>query len=180
MAADGFISLLAMILLICLFYGPWQAVCTDWGRQIIFEKRDRLFDLAANGLLEFSSEEYRTVRAGLEGMIRFAHELTWPRLLFHAMLRGRAGIEDKHLMSEAIAGINDPAVQRQVTELIVEATFGLIYMMLLKSIIVAPIAFVTLIITMCSTGFKYFVRKFNDTRPVRSLCETIQAEAQLA
>jgi hypothetical protein len=180
MAVNGLISLLALILLVCVFYGPWQAACTDWARQVVFERRDRLFDLAAQGSLEFTSDNYRALRAGLEGMIRFAHELTWPRLLFHVILRKRMGVADRHALTEAIACIEDPTVRRQVTELIAEATFGLIIMMLLKSIVIAPVAFLAWCIAMCSSGFKYFIGNSRNSATVRSLSETIQAEAQLA
>ena len=63
-----------------IFYGPWQWVCTDWIRQVCFEARDKLFDLAADGQLDFSSPEYRKLRSIIESEIRFAHEMTLPYL----------------------------------------------------------------------------------------------------
>jgi hypothetical protein len=184
-AADAVISLFGLTFFASLFYGPWQAACADWARQIVFEKRDRLFDLAADGGLSFSSDEYRMLRSGLEGMIRFAHELTWPRLLFHAKLRHRMGIADDHSLAEAAARIEDPGVRQQVNELVFEATIGLIVMMALKSIVVAPFAFVAGCLAMCSSGFKYLIRNravvlVRNSTIGRNLSETIQAEARLA
>jgi hypothetical protein len=184
-AADAVISLFGLTLFACLFYGPWQAVCTDWARQIVFEKRDRLFDLAADGRLQFSSDEYRLLRSGFEGMIRFAHELTWPRLLFYAKLRHRMGIADDHSLAQATARIEDAEAREQVNELVFEATIVLIVMMALKSIFVAPIAFVAGCLAMCSTGFKYLISNsavvlVRNSAIGRNLSETIQAEARLA
>jgi hypothetical protein len=172
MAVNAFLSLLVLVLLLCFFYGPWQAACTDWARQIIFERRDKLFDLAAAGKLDFASEQYRSVRAMLEGMIRFSHELTWPRLLFHAKLRD---IPDQHPLKDIIEPIDDPIIRNQVKALAFEATLSLIIMMALKSIFVAPIAVVLCCIAVCSTGFTFI---FRNNSVVRSLSETIQSVAQ--
>ena len=50
MYADALLSLLSLTLFLTAFYGPWQAVCTDWGRHVIFENRDKIFDMAAENL----------------------------------------------------------------------------------------------------------------------------------
>lgn len=176
MAMNAVISLIVLVLFACFFYGPWQAACTDWARQIIFEKRDELFDLAAKGKLDFASDEYRTIRCALEGLIRFAHELTWPRLLLFMLLRHRLGIGEQRCLSRAIARIRDPVVREQVNDLTFEATAGLIAMMALKSIFVAPVAFIVCCVALCSSGFRYVVR---DNLVVKSLSESIQTEAQL-
>src|SRR5882762_1469504 len=80
---DAILALLALIGLVCLFYGPWQSLCTDLARQIIFERRDKLFDLALAGRINFDSETYRAARKTMNGMIRFAHEITWVDMVFH-------------------------------------------------------------------------------------------------
>lgn len=66
-------------------YGPWQTLCEDRARQHLFEARARIFDLAADGRLSFDSEEYRGIRSTLNCLIRYAHQLTWPRILAYAL-----------------------------------------------------------------------------------------------
>jgi hypothetical protein len=177
MAVNAIVSLVALVLFVCFFYGTWQAACTDWARQIIFERRDKLFDMAAAGKLSFASDEYKFVRRSFEGMIRFAHELTWPRLLFFVSLRHRLGIPHRSQLSEVVARIEDPATRKRVQDLVLESAVALIAMMALKSIVVAPLAFVMWVVALCSTGFKFVVR---DNSVVKNLSETIQIESQLA
>src|SRR6516162_8405362 len=112
--ADAIVTLFVLLLFACLFYGPWQAVCTDLARQLVFERRDRLFDLAASNRLAFDSEEYRKIRLTLEGMIRFAHSLTWPRLLMILLFRRRTLDRDSTpRIAETIASIKDATVRKQ-------------------------------------------------------------------
>ena len=55
-AAEALVGLVTLAALLCLFYGPWQALCTDLSRQFIFEGRDQLFDMALAGRLDFDSD----------------------------------------------------------------------------------------------------------------------------
>jgi len=121
--------------LLAIVYGPWQAICTDIARQIVFEKRDAIFDLAQSGKLSFSSREYGTIRSSLQASIRFAHELTLPRFLVMAAVlfaRGTRRPEDTDL-SRAIREIADPTIRQQVEGLVSQAHRTLIAMMLAKS-----------------------------------------------
>ncbi len=67
-----------------IVYGPWQKVCVDFARDVIFEQRDIIFDLAADGHLQFGSNPYESIRAAMNSMIRLAHCLTGPRVLLAA------------------------------------------------------------------------------------------------
>jgi hypothetical protein len=78
--------LVAVFIFICIFYGPWQGLCIDWARQSMFEARDQIFDAAAAGLIAFDSNEYKTLRCSIERMIRFCHEISWPRLVLFYVL----------------------------------------------------------------------------------------------
>jgi hypothetical protein len=173
MAADALVSLVTLVLFACLFYGPWQAVCTDWARQLIFEKRDHLFDLAAQGKLDFASAEYRTTRKLLEGMIRFAHILTWPRLVMAICFRHHSdpGVD------KMITRIEDPVTRERVSELVFEASTDLLAMIALKSIFVAPIAFVVCVVAVCSSSVKSVLRRLFVPG---NLTTIIEEEARLA
>ena len=83
MYADALLGLLSLTLFLIIFYGPWQAVCTDWGRHVVFGSRDKIFDMAADGELDFDSEEYKDIRASLQLLIRYLHFATAPAVLVH-------------------------------------------------------------------------------------------------
>jgi hypothetical protein len=181
MAIDAIISLLTAVLFLLFFYGPWQATCTDWARQMIFERRDRLFDMAASGDLSFSSKEYKETREFLNGMIRFAHLLTWPYLLFLAKAVKKMGIRADHPNILAlINNIDDPSVRKRVHHLVVESTISLVAMIALKSAIVAPLAFAMCAAAFGSKGFKYLVKQMQKNRVVEMLSKIIQIEAQFS
>jgi hypothetical protein len=128
------IGLGSLAVLIVLLYGPRQAICTDIARQIVFEKRDAIFDLAYAGKLSFNSREYGTIRSSLQASIRFAHELTFPRFLIMGVTFWARGdrAEDNDL-SRAIRRIADPGTRNQVERLIMQAHRALVLMMLAKS-----------------------------------------------
>jgi len=95
--------LVAIFLFISIFYGPWQGLCVDWARQSMFEARDQIFDAAAAGLICFDSKEYRTLRCSIERMIRFCHEISWPRLLLFSMLSDKSESTE---IRDAIGGLH--------------------------------------------------------------------------
>jgi hypothetical protein len=141
-AANAIISL-SLILLIGLFiYGPWQTMCTDFTRQIIFEKRDAIFDIADRGDLSFQSREYRTIRSLLEGLIRFAHELTLPSFLFFWIISMRTlSAEERPALQRAIDGIRDENIKQEVRKLVDEAMKAVVLMMIVKS----PVTLIALV-----------------------------------
>ena len=142
---QALIAVGSLAALLILVYGPWQEVCTDFTRQIIFEKRDAIFDLARAGKLSFDSREYGTIRSALQANIRFAHELTWPRFLVIAFVLWLHGskAEDNDL-TRAIKRIGDPVTRDQVEKLIKEAYRALFLMMIAKS----PVIVVLLILAL--------------------------------
>lgn len=81
-------------------YGPWQTYCVDRARQRMFEVRDKLFDMAANGELSFSDPVYRELRLWIELNIRFAHKLAWPRLIAY------------HIFASGLPKLNKPLSSR--------------------------------------------------------------------
>jgi hypothetical protein len=130
-AIFGALSVLALILVI---YGPWQKACSDWARQTIFTQRDELFDLASNGHISFDSELYRSIRRMLEINIRFAHELTLPRLIYFAIRsstkRNPSGV--KNVMKQ-INDIGDEGLKTEIKEIIENSHKAIVYMTIAKS-----------------------------------------------
>lgn len=160
MHADAFISLVLLSAFLVLFYGPWQNFCTDMIRQMIFRRRDKIFDLAAAGRLDFASEEYRSLRSFLEGLIRFAHELTWTQVLImlawhgqyrHAPRPNGAGLAP----SQALARISDPKTRATAAEMIDESMKAVLVMILLKSLVIVPVMLVMV-------GLGYLTHRINN------------------
>ena len=90
LASDALVSAIFITGTVILIYGPWQSGCVDLIRQRLFENRDRLFDLAAEGKIGFRSEAYQQSREFINGTIRFAHLLTWQRfLLLKRSMKGK-------------------------------------------------------------------------------------------
>lgn len=155
MAADALVSLAILIAFACLFYGPWQAVCTDVARQLIFERRDALFDLARARQLDFASPEYKAVRRIMEGMIRYAHELTWVRLWFLS----RTSVKHELPLMSAIGSIKDPVTKEKVETLLRECITVLIASMAAKSVFMAPIVTLLMIYWLWTYTVNVFWRK---------------------
>jgi hypothetical protein len=119
---------------LAVIYGPWQWICTDITRQILFEKRDALFDLAHSGKLSFESREYRTIRSSLQANIRFAHELTLPRFFVLLVALGSRGdLSQPSNLSRALDEIADPETRSEVRRLVQQATRAMLVMMIVKS-----------------------------------------------
>ena len=90
------------ILLWALFYVSTRALFLDILRQRLFAIRDDLFDFAADGGIEFENPVYRELRQDINHMIRFAHKLSFARMMLAqsaisnddpAVLEGRNWVE---------------------------------------------------------------------------------------
>lgn len=153
---DALLSIIALALTLVIIYGPLQSAFTAYTRQTIFECRDSLFDMAANGELDFHSVEYREIRKSLERLIRFTHLLTVERLLFFSLFARPAKQPDS--MNDFAAKISDAATRDKVNTVIKKAKLATISMMLMKSpllwllaLVVSPIAAIAFICSKAKT-----------------------------
>ena len=64
-----------------LYFYCWREHRIDTYRQRLFSVRDGLFDYAASGAISFDDPAYTTLRDLSNGLIRFAHRLTFTRVL---------------------------------------------------------------------------------------------------
>jgi hypothetical protein len=74
------ISLSACSLSGFLYFFCWHEHRIDTYRQRLFGVRDDLFDFAASGGIKFDDPAYTTLRDLSNGLIRFAHRLTFTRV----------------------------------------------------------------------------------------------------
>lgn len=86
---------------ISLTLGAWIAfwlnrdLKVDTLRQEMFALRDRLFDEADRGLIEFSHPAYVMLRTTMNGFIRFAHRLSFLEILLFSLLVHRDSQEER-------------------------------------------------------------------------------------
>ena len=85
-AADAALSLVFAGSIGAVLYGPWQTACTDYFRQPLFEQRDALFDLADRKGIPFNDVAYVEARSTINAFIRFAHRISFSRLVLHSRL----------------------------------------------------------------------------------------------
>jgi hypothetical protein len=64
-----------------LYFFCWREHRIDTYRQRLFAIRDELFDYAASGAIKFDDPAYTTLRDLSNGLIRFAHRMTFTRVL---------------------------------------------------------------------------------------------------
>jgi hypothetical protein len=176
MLAEAIVSLVALIAFAVLFYGPWQETCSDFARQLIFEQRNRLFDLAMAERMDFKSEEYRRIRRRLNGMIRFAHRLTWPRLVVLS-LEGDEEHAAELTIADLIKPIEDPSTAAEVNDILHRSLMALIAMMALKSIFVAVPATFLILLAACTRGLNWL---FMGGRMIDVLADKVDTGARHA
>lgn len=180
MAANALLCLLTLLVLGVVLYGPWQWICTDWARQVVFEKRDAIFDLAADGQLDFRSDEYQTIRGSLQKLIRFAHALTLPRMIFAAPALPQVGPKEivAANLDGAVDRIKDPEVRKLVLQHVRDAQGAMAIMIFVKSpvfLVLCPFFIIVAVILAVFGLLGAMVR-----RAVLLIGRIVQAEAEYA
>jgi hypothetical protein len=157
---NAIISLLVLLLIGTFIYGPWQAICTEFARQLMFEKRNAIFDLADhNSNWSFDNREYRIIRSGLERLIRFAHELTLPSMLFFWIFVRSSIRNEKPELLSAVDCIPDDDLRRKVNNLVNQALRAASIMMIAKSPITVIMVIVLAIVLAPSVLLNVEMRK---------------------
>ncbi len=83
-----FLASLASVILLLIVLRLFADLRLDAFRQDMFALRDEVFDFAMNGNIGFSHPSYRLLRKSMNGFIRYAHNLTFYRLMI-TMLQWR-------------------------------------------------------------------------------------------
>lgn len=77
-AAETMLMLLGIAVVV---YGPLQDAWIDTLRQKLFAQRDELFELAVSGEIACDNPVYRKVREQINSRIRYAHRISLPRTI---------------------------------------------------------------------------------------------------
>jgi hypothetical protein len=130
----GLQSIVAAVVVGLFVYGPWQWYTTDNARQRLFVQRNRLFDIADAGRINFDSEAYRGLRAHVESLIRFGHNLTLPSFLyFWFRASGFRVIDGSGGLVRLISAIEDRSVREEFFDVYDRCGKQIVFMLLEKS-----------------------------------------------
>ncbi len=141
--ANAIFLLVALFLFMLWFYGPWQTQCVDWARRKMFESRNAIFDMAADGKVSFDSREYRQIRLAIETLIRFTHHVSWPRLVFFAISRrfivdDRSSVQD--VLDTRLGEIKNDSVRNEMVPHITVVKDALVYSFLSRSVVLMVVS----------------------------------------
>lgn len=163
---------LSALLMVWLFYGPWQRLCVDSARQEMFEARNALFSYAEEGLWSFQSYEYRYIRSQFEIMIRFAHRNSWPRVLFLRFLT-RSQRTHPSSIAQIISSIENADLRHKVQSEFENVERAAVYLLVRRSILLNCVVFLLMIVDLCYSPFKERQRAIK-----HQMFSSIQQEAQ--
>jgi hypothetical protein len=177
MTADLLVSFIALIGILALFYGPWQDLCTDYARQVVFEQRDSVFDLAARGEMDFRSKEYREIRSALESFIRFAHEITFFRLTF-VIVNKDALIDDESesRLKASVENVADPILRKELEGILSRTQTAMLFLMGARSLPFVVLFPVVLFLALVAHWF--FAFKDHCDRVLSWLADLMQMDAE--
>jgi hypothetical protein len=180
--SNALVTFISLLFFLGLFYGPWQEICVDYARQFIFEKRDLLFNYAYEGRLEFQSNEYRSIRLALESDIRFAHEMTFPRLAYlvcYVLLFSRKALPQSNAFT-VIGEISDPRLRDDLFSLFMGAQIAIMFSMISRSIvlIVMLLASIPLLMIFAVVYWLFSNLQIKTKRLITKLGDVIQSESE--
>ncbi|MHB8345870.1 MAG: hypothetical protein ACYDHM_01565 [Acidiferrobacterales bacterium] len=136
------------------FYVVWQRYVVDVTRQHLFELRDQLFDIAADGRLSFENDPYKTIRRVFNAGIRFAHQADWVHILaFYLVARRRKGAIFKSAMQipHLVAQIRDEKVRAEVQRIIGRMHLVLVWHVYRRSLVLIPLGLLVPLAAVFST-----------------------------
>lgn len=108
------LQLVLFLMLWWLFAHEYRQYRTDLLRQRLFNIRDNLFKEASEGVIGFDDEAYKLTRTTLNGMIRFAHEMSLTRLLIMTItqryiLKDEGILDYRRALKRALEGLSNDA-----------------------------------------------------------------------
>lgn len=152
--------------LLIFLYGPWQSICVDSARNKMFEARDAVFDIAAQGKIEFESAEYKEIREGFNSLIRFAHRISWPGLFCITFAAGTG--PQKPPARLALERVKDREIRKQISYQVNKASKAAVLLLFARS----PLLWILLLIAFV---IRSVTRSFD--KAAYSLAERIETEA---
>ena len=137
-------ALLCAAVLIWFFSEPWQTLWTAVSRQRLFELRDRLFDLAADGRISFSDPAYLEAREYLNYSIRRTHTNTFGQFVVGVITLAENGPHGETVL-DTVERVQDEAMRRELREILFSSVAVEVGHMVIRS----PLLWVLLPVVVC-------------------------------
>jgi len=163
-----------------LYFIEYRTYRIDHTRQRLFKIRDDLFKKAEEGIVPFDSKAYGIARTTLNGMIRFAHDLSFLRILiilftYKKIDQGEHARRYHEEMCEAISTLPKPA-----RKAILEAQLDM-HLVLLAHIVRSSIILMVLLEPLrilLSVLLHWKVRRVLRSKRSRATLNIVDAEAR--
>jgi hypothetical protein len=126
----------ALGLLLLIFSGPWRQFVLDAVRQFLFQLRDRVFLLAADGKISFEEPIYIEYRKTINQVIRNLHEYSIFDVIFF-----RGSELPRESIIERVQKIKDAEVRDVMMKSCLEMAAVVFASMVLRSLIFAALLF---------------------------------------
>ena len=176
MNVDAVLTFIVVGGLLLFFYGPWQTFCTDFTRQLLFEQRDHLFDIAFSGRISFDDPSYIMMRKSIETLIRFAHVMSAPRILYLAFVFRDVKTSGSGLR-DAAAAVDNAELRADLSRVATRTAVIVTGSILMRSIFLFSIVPWAILIAL---GLVTFVRcRVFIVRQVKLFGDLVQREAEL-
>ncbi len=146
---NGILSLLALVAIYFIAFHLYNQSRVAEYRQRLFSIRDSLFDEACQGNIGFDSRAYTSTRVMLNGMIRFAHRVSWGRFVGYRLVSKREDGALASSMFEAFAFASASPEERALCARIIDQAHQATASHLMTSptfyIVAAPVALMALV-----------------------------------
>lgn len=94
-ALNSFVSLIALGILVLLWWKLYPSMRVEEFRQSVFKLRAKLFDCAARGEIAFDDELYQVLRSTMNGMLKDADNLTLFDIVHRGILAKRFSVPNQ-------------------------------------------------------------------------------------
>lgn len=168
-------SLLSLILLVILIFWLWPAQRIDLFRQQMFAIRDELWDFAGADTVSFDDPAYTLLRQLMNGLIRYAHNLTPYRILLSFLqwkyVFGAPTGEWTHAWNQALNQLPDEHTRETLKKFHSRATDLVLGQILLSpgilavGLLLAPIFLIVIAVHTQWTNFKAIYRDVTNRIP---------------
>lgn len=145
------ITLICSAFVIALILAIWHVIFNVYphsaialARYNLFELRDELFDMAAEGKLDFKSPGYKACRQMINGFIRYAHDMSLMQMFTTQLVAKIRGQKISTREWDAAFERLDPAERKLVDSVMRKATVHMVRLLITKSVILSGILTVVL------------------------------------
>ena len=144
-AAQAIEVLLCGGVLIWFFSRPWQSLCISALRQQLFELRDRLFLLAADGRIEFTDPAYVCLRRYFDTYLRFAHHDRLSELVAASVAQSTTDTPRPQVIA-LIEGVVDVDTRQELRSILYQSiAVRVVYMLLRSPVVLLPVLAIAIV-----------------------------------